>query len=97
MYAIIANWKTSQKLGFGQRQMVVKKIKQKLATSNFRRSSIVGEMTLSWYSFTTANSATGGTVEKQGRQKKVVTAFKYKRRRLHRKQGHRQPYTKGCC
>ena len=34
------------------------------------------------------------TVEKQGRAKKVVT-FKYKRRKdSHRKQGHRQPYTK---
>ena len=33
-------------------------------------------------------------VEKQGRAKKVVT-FKYKRRKdSHRKQGHRQPYTK---
>ncbi|WP_028274144.1 50S ribosomal protein L21 [Atopococcus tabaci] len=35
-----------------------------------------------------------GTVEKQGRNKKVVT-YKYKRRKdSHRKQGHRQPYTK---
>jgi large subunit ribosomal protein L21 len=35
-----------------------------------------------------------GTVEKQGREKKVTT-FKYKRRKdSHRKQGHRQPYTK---
>ncbi|MBN7275205.1 50S ribosomal protein L21 [Ligilactobacillus pobuzihii] len=35
-----------------------------------------------------------GTVEKQGREKKVVT-FKYKRRKgSHSKQGHRQPYTK---
>ena len=34
------------------------------------------------------------TVEKQGREKKVVT-FRYKRRKdSHRKQGHRQPYTK---
>lgn len=34
------------------------------------------------------------TVEKQGRGKKVVT-FKYLRRKdSHRKQGHRQPYTK---
>ncbi|UUX34033.1 50S ribosomal protein L21 [Fundicoccus culcitae] len=34
------------------------------------------------------------TVEKNGRAKKVVT-FKYKRRKdTHRKQGHRQPYTK---
>ena len=33
-------------------------------------------------------------LEKQGRAKKVVT-FKYKRRKdTHRKQGHRQPYTK---
>ena len=35
-----------------------------------------------------------GTVEKQGKQKKVV-AFKYKPKKgSHRKQGHRQPYTK---
>ena len=35
-----------------------------------------------------------GTVEKQGREKKVTT-FRYKRRKdSHRKQGHRQPYTK---
>ena len=35
-----------------------------------------------------------GTVEKQGRDKKVTT-FKYLRRKdSHRKQGHRQPYTK---
>ncbi|PMC79250.1 50S ribosomal protein L21 [Aerococcus viridans] len=34
------------------------------------------------------------TVEKQGRQKKVTT-FKYKPKKdSHRKQGHRQPYTK---
>ncbi|MFZ2452919.1 MAG: 50S ribosomal protein L21, partial [Trichococcus flocculiformis] len=33
-------------------------------------------------------------VEKQGKEKKVTT-FKYKRRKdTHRKQGHRQPYTK---
>ena len=36
-----------------------------------------------------------GTVEKQGKQKKVVT-YKYKPKKgSHRKQGHRQPYTKG--
>ena len=41
-----------------------------------------------------AGATVEGTVEKQGRQKKVVT-FKYKRRKdSHRKQGHRQPYTK---
>jgi len=35
-----------------------------------------------------------GTVEKQGKQKKVVT-FKYKpKKNNHKKQGHRQPYTK---
>lgn len=35
-----------------------------------------------------------GTVEKHGRQKKVVT-YKYKPKKdSHRKQGHRQPYTK---
>ena len=41
-----------------------------------------------------AGATVEGTVEKQGRQKKVVT-FKYKRRKdSHRKQCHRQPYTK---
>ena len=35
-----------------------------------------------------------GTVENQGKQKKVVT-YKYKPKKgSHRKQGHRQPYTK---
>lgn len=35
-----------------------------------------------------------GTVEKQGRNKKV-TIFKYRRRKdSHTKKGHRQPYTK---
>ena len=37
-----------------------------------------------------------GTVEKQGKQKKVVT-FKYKPKKgSHCKQGHRQPYTQSC-
>ncbi|MDY4510122.1 50S ribosomal protein L21 [Streptococcus hyovaginalis] len=35
-----------------------------------------------------------GTIEKQGKQKKVVS-YKYKPKKgSHRKQGHRQPYTK---
>ncbi|MCI2172475.1 50S ribosomal protein L21 [Schleiferilactobacillus perolens] len=35
-----------------------------------------------------------GTVEKQGKEKKVVT-FKYKpKKHSHQKKGHRQPYTK---
>ncbi|WEV55051.1 50S ribosomal protein L21 [Leuconostocaceae bacterium ESL0723] len=35
-----------------------------------------------------------GTVEKQGKQKKVVT-FKYRpKKNSHTKQGHRQPYTR---
>ena len=40
-----------------------------------------------------AGASVVGTVEKQGKQKKVVT-FKYKPKKgSHRKQGHRQPYT----
>ena len=35
-----------------------------------------------------------GKVEKQGRQKKIIV-FKYKaKKNYHKKQGHRQPYTK---
>ena len=41
-----------------------------------------------------AGASVVGTVEKQGKQKKVVT-YKYKPKKgRHRKQGHRQPYTK---
>ncbi len=43
---------------------------------------------------TVAGATVEGTVEKHGKQKKVVT-FKYKpKKHSHRKQGHRQPYTK---
>ena len=39
-------------------------------------------------------AAVEGTVDKQGKEKKVVT-FKYKpKKHTHTKQGHRQPYTK---
>ena len=41
-----------------------------------------------------AGAAVVGEVEKQGKQKKVVT-YQYKpKKHSHRKQGHRQPYTK---
>ena len=41
-----------------------------------------------------APTVAGATVEGHGKQKKVVT-FKYKpKKHSHRKQGHRQPYTK---
>lgn len=41
-----------------------------------------------------AGATVVGTVEKQGKQKKVVT-YKYKPKKgSHCKQGHRQPYTK---
>lgn len=39
-------------------------------------------------------AAVEGTVEKQGRQKKVTTWIYRRRKDSHRKQGHRQPYTK---
>ena len=35
-----------------------------------------------------------GTIEKQGKQKKVVTFKSKPKKGSHRKQGHRQPYTK---
>ena len=39
-------------------------------------------------------AAVEGTVDKQGKEKKVVT-FKYKpKKHTHTKKGHRQPYTK---
>ena len=42
----------------------------------------------------TKGATVEGTVEKHGKQKKVVT-FQYKpKKHSHRKQGHRQPYTK---
>ena len=41
-----------------------------------------------------ANATVEATVEKQGKQKKILV-FKYKaKKKYRRKQGHRQPYTK---
>ncbi|MDK1727433.1 50S ribosomal protein L21 [Dellaglioa algida] len=52
-----------------------------------------GEKTVIGAPFVNGATVTG-TVEKQGREKKVVT-FKYKaKKHSHTKQGHRQPYTK---
>ncbi|CAM2824783.1 50S ribosomal protein L21 [Dellaglioa algida] len=52
-----------------------------------------GEKTVIGAPFVKGATVTG-TVEKQGREKKVVT-FKYKaKKHSHTKQGHRQPYTK---
>ena len=56
-------------------------------------STKVGAPTISGAPFV-AGATVEGTVEKHGKQKKVVT-FKYKpKKHSHRKQGHRQPYTK---
>ena len=39
-------------------------------------------------------AAVEGTVEKQGKEKKVVTFKSKPKKHTHTKQGHRQPYTK---
>ena len=40
------------------------------------------------------NAVVEGTIEKQGKQKKVIV-FKYRpKKKFRNKQGHRQPYTK---
>ncbi|MBA1394159.1 50S ribosomal protein L21, partial [Lactobacillus sp. XV13L] len=55
---------------------------------------LVGSRSITVGTPTIEGATVTGTVEKQGREKKVVT-FKYKpKKHSHKKKGHRQPYTK---
>lgn len=91
MYAIIETGGKQLKVEAGQAIYVEKLAGEKVT---FNKVVLVGgENTVIGTPFV-EGATVEGTVEKQGRAKKVVT-FKYKpKKHQHTKQGHRQPYTK---
>ena len=94
MYAIIKTGGKQLKVEKGQ-AIYVEKLDVKAGDKvNFDQVVLVGgEKTVIGTPLVEGATVTG-TVEKQGRAKKVVT-FKYKpKKHQHTKQGHRQPYTK---
>ena len=94
MYAIIKTGGKQVKVEKGQPIFVEKLDAEAGDTVTFDQVVLVnGESTQVGAPYVKGAKVTG-TVEKQGRDKKVTT-YKYKRRKdTHRKQGHRQPYTK---
>lgn len=94
MYAIIKTGGKQVKVEVGQAIYVEKLNVEAGEKVVFDEVVFVGGETVKVGTPVVSGATVEGTVEKQGRQKKVVT-FKYKRRKdTHRKQGHRQPYTK---
>lgn len=94
MYAIIKTGGKQIKVEEGQSIFVEKLDVQEGDKVTFDQVVFVGGESTKIGAPLVEGASVEATVEKQGREKKVVT-FKYKRRKdTHRKQGHRQPYTK---
>lgn len=94
MYAIIKTGGKQIKVEVGQSIFVEKLDVEAGEKVTFDQVILVGGETTKVGTPLVEGATVEATVEKQGRAKKVVT-FKYKRRKdTHRKQGHRQPYTK---
>jgi len=94
MYAIIVTGGKQVKVEVGQAIYIEKLDAEAGETVTFDEIVFVGGEETKIGAPLVAGASVEGTVEKQGKQKKVTT-FKYKRRKdTHRKQGHRQPYTK---
>lgn len=94
MYAIIKTGGKQVKVEVGQTIFVEKLEAEAGDKVTFDQVVLVGGETTKVGAPLVEGATVVATVEKQGRAKKVVT-FKYKRRKdTHRKQGHRQPYTK---
>ena len=94
MYAIIQTGGKQLKVEAGQAIYVEKLANEAGEKVVFDKVVLVGgEKTVIGTPFV-EGATVEGTVEKQGREKKVVT-FKYKpKKHSHSKYGHRQPYTK---
>ena len=94
MYAIIKTGGKQLKVEVGQAIYVEKLNVEAGEKVMFDEVILVGGETTKIGAPTVEGAPVEGTVEKQGKQKKVVT-YKYKAKKdSHRKQGHRQPYTK---
>ncbi|QIL45606.1 50S ribosomal protein L21 [Vagococcus coleopterorum] len=94
MYAIVKTGGKQVKVEVGQAIYVEKLDVEAGETVTFDEIVLVGGKKTVVGTPTVKGATVVGTVEKHGKQKKVVT-FKYKpKKHTHRKQGHRQPYTK---
>ncbi|MGV3467092.1 MAG: 50S ribosomal protein L21 [Heyndrickxia sp.] len=94
MYAIIETGGKQIKVEEGQAIYVEKLAASEGDSVTFDKVLFVGGESVKVGSPLVAGATVTAKVEKQGRQKKLVV-FKYKaKKNYHKKQGHRQPYTK---
>ncbi|KIL44548.1 50S ribosomal protein L21 [Jeotgalibacillus soli] len=94
MYAIIETGGKQIKVTEGQVVYIEKLDVEAGADVTFEKVLFVGGSDVKVGSPLVEGATVTGTVEKQGRAKKI-TVFKYKaKKNQHRKLGHRQPYTK---
>jgi large subunit ribosomal protein L21 len=94
MYAIIKTGGKQYKAEAGNAIYVEKLDAEEGATVTFDQVILVGGDETKIGTPVVEGATVTGTVEKQGREKKVVT-YKYKpKKHQHQKKGHRQPYTK---
>ena len=94
MYAIIVTGGQQYKVEAGQAIYVEKLAAAAGEKVSFDKVIMVGGDDVKIGKPFVDGATVDGTVEKQGKEKKVVT-FKYKpKKHTHTKKGHRQPYTK---
>lgn len=94
MYAIIETGGKQIKVAAGEAVYIEKLNAEAGETVTFDKVLFVGGENVKVGAPLVEGATVTAKVEKQGRQKKI-TVFKYKsKKNYHRKQGHRQPYTK---
>lgn len=94
MYAIIKTGGKQYKAEVGEAIYVEKLDAEEGTTVTFDQVILVGGDETKIGTPVVEGASVSGKVEKQGREKKVVT-YKYKpKKHQHQKKGHRQPYTK---
>ena len=94
MYAIIETGGKQIKVETGDVIFVEKLEVEAGETYTFDKVLLVGDETVSIGTPYVEGATVEATVEKQGKEKKV-TIYKYNpKKHYHKKQGHRQPYTK---
>jgi len=94
MYAVIETGGKQLKVEVGQEVFIEKLDVEAGDTVTFDQVLFIGGETAQVGSPTVAGATVTATVEKQGKHRKLVV-FKYKaKKNYHKKQGHRQPYTK---
>ncbi|MGN1401325.1 MAG: 50S ribosomal protein L21 [Bacillus sp. (in: firmicutes)] len=94
MYAIIETGGKQVKVAAGDVVYVEKLNAAEGETVTFDKVLFVGGENVKVGSPLVEGATVTAKVEKQGRQKKIIV-FKYKaKKNYHKKQGHRQPYTK---